>query len=197
MSRGVCRSGVLLLALLGPAGALPDTPVGPAADAPATSAAHRYFTDTELIDQDGRPQRLYRDLIQGRTVVVNTFFTTCTGICPPLSRRMEQIRERLGERVGKDVYLISISVDPERDSPPRLKEYARRYKATPGWFFLTGRKENVDFALRKLGQRVAAPEDHSSVLIIGNDRTELWKKAQGLAQEEDVLQVVESVANDR
>jgi protein SCO1 len=182
-----CLAVLLGLAVLGPA----------FAEEPARSAAHQYFTDTELIDQDGRPMRLYSDLIHARSVVINTFFTTCTGICPPLNQRMAQIQERLGDRLGKDVYLLSISVDPTTDTPPRLKEYAARYRAKPGWFFLTGRKDNVDFVLRKLGERVEAPDDHTSVLIIGNDRTELWKKARGLASTEEVLQVVESVVNER
>lgn len=175
--------------------AIPGAFAGEGSAAP--SAAHRYFTDTELTDQDGRSVRLYSDLIRGRSVVINTFFTTCTSICPPLNRRMVQIQERLGGRLGHDVHLLSISVDPDTDTPPRLKEYARQWGARPGWYFLTGPKEKVDFVLRKLGQLAQAPEDHSGVLLVGNDRTELWKKAFGLARAEDVLQVVDSVANDR
>ncbi len=161
------------------------------------SPAHHYFTDTALTDQDGRLLRFYSDLIRGRTVVINTFFTHCEAICPPLNRRMTQIQDWLGERLGKDVYLVSISVDPTRDTPPRLKEYAQRWGARPGWYFLTGPKENVELVLRKLGQQAAVPEDHTGILLVGNDRTELWKKAVALAPSEDVLKVVESVVNDR
>ena len=186
MSRLTRLTAALLLAVLGRSAA-----------EEATTTAQKYFTDTELINQDGQPMRFYSDLIRGRVVVINTFFTTCTGICPPLSRRMAQIQERLGDRVGRDVHLMSISVDPTNDTPERLKAYARAYKAKAGWFFLAGSKENVDLVLRRLGQYAESPENHTGILLIGNDRTELWKKANALAPAEDVLRVVESVADDR
>ena len=81
-------------------------------------------------------------------------FTTCTGACPVMSGTMAKIQDHLGDRVGKDVRLISISVDPVNDTPAKLKEYAARFHARPGWYFLTGSKENVEAALRKLGQWV-------------------------------------------
>ncbi|HEX8117884.1 MAG TPA: SCO family protein, partial [Pyrinomonadaceae bacterium] len=126
------------------------------------SAAQKWFSDVELIDQDGRKVRFYTDVLRGKTVVVNAFFTTCTSVCPPMNRNMEKIQEALGERVGKDVFLVSISVDPLTDTPPRLKEYAQKFHAKPGWVFLTGRKENVDWALYKLGQYVESKDDHTT-----------------------------------
>jgi protein SCO1/2 len=159
--------------------------------------ARTYFTDTKLIDQDGKVMRLYSDLLHGRSVVIDTFFTTCTGVCPLINRRMAQIQSWLGDRLGKDVYLISISVDPEHDTPPRLLDYAHRFKARRGWYFLTGPKPNVDFVLRKLGHFVSGPDDHNTILLVGNDRTKLWKKAQGVAGGEDLLKVVQSVVDDR
>jgi protein SCO1/2 len=108
-----------------------------------------------------------------------------------------KIQDRLGDRLGKDVHLISISVDPVNDTPAKLKEFAARFKARPGWFFLTGTKENVDAALRKLGQYVETRESHQNLFLIGNDRTGLWKKAFGLARPEDIFPVVDSVVNDK
>lgn len=188
-------SGAVLLPLA--LALLLQAPGAPAADASTLSAARSYFTDTELVDQDGRTLRFYSDLIRGRSVVINTFFTTCSGICPPLNRRMAQIQERVAGRLGRDVHLVSISVDPETDTPPRLKQYATQWGARPGWYFLTGPRERVELVLRKLGQFAAAPDDHSGVLLVGNDRTELWKKAFALARSEDVLSIVDSVVNDR
>lgn len=167
------------------------------ADQQAGSPAAKYFTDVVLINQDGQPMRLYSDLIRGKTVVIIPFFTSCTGVCPVMNRNLESIQERIGDRLGKDIYLISISVDPLTDTPPRLKEYAKRFHARPGWHFLTGKKENVDFALSKLGQYVQAREDHSNIMIVGNDRTGLWKKAFSLAKTEELVKVVEGVANDQ
>jgi len=161
------------------------------------SAEQKYFSDVELLDQDGRKVRFYSDVLKGRTVVVNAFFTTCTSVCPPMNRNMEKLQEALGARVGKDVFLVSISVDPLTDTPPRLKEYAAKFHAGPGWTFLTGKKENVDWALYRVGQYVEAKDDHTTVIIIGNEATGLWKKAFGLARPAELLQIVQSVADDK
>ena len=161
------------------------------------TAASKYFTDVELLDQDGKSVRFYSDVLKGKTVVVNAFFTTCTSVCPPMNRNMEKIQEALGDRVGRDVFLVSVSVDPATDTPPRLKEYAQKFHARPGWTFLTGKKENVDWALYKLGQYVQNKDDHKTVIIIGNERTGLWKKAFGLARADELIAVVNSVADDK
>jgi cytochrome oxidase Cu insertion factor (SCO1/SenC/PrrC family) len=94
-------------------------------------------------------------------------------------------------------YLISITVDPVTDTPARLKEYAAKFHARPGWYFMTGTQENVNFALNKLGQYVADKNDHSSIMIIGNEATGLWKKAFALAQAEELIKIVEGVADDK
>jgi protein SCO1/2 len=184
------KSAPLLLVL----GALAMLPRA-AAGEQASPQARKYFTDTKLINQDGKVMRFYSDLIQGRSVVIDTFFTTCTSICPRLNKRMAEIQAWLGDRLGKDVYLISISVDPEHDTPPRLVEYAKRSKARAGWYFLTGPRPNVDFLLRKLGHFIDSPDDHTTVFLVGNDRTELWKKVQGFANAKDVIAVVQSVVD--
>ena len=161
------------------------------------SPAQKYFTDVELLDQDGRKLRFYTDVLKGKTVVLNAFFTTCTSVCPPMNRNMEKIQEALGDRVGRDVYLVSISVDPQTDTPPRLKEYAQKFHAGPGWLFLTGKKENVDWALYKVGQYVETKDDHTTVIIIGNEATGLWKKALGMANVGELIKIVEGVADDK
>ena len=161
------------------------------------SAAEKYFTDVELTDQDGKKVHFYSDLLKGKTVVVNAFFTTCTSVCPPMNRNMEKIQEALGDRVGRDVFLVSLTVDPETDTPARLKDYAKKFHAGSGWTFLTGKKENLDWALYKLGQYVEKKDDHTTVFIIGNEKTGLWKKAFGMANVAELVQVVESVVNDK
>jgi protein SCO1 len=163
----------------------------------SANPAQKYFTDVMLVNQDGQQMRLYSDLIKGKVVVIIPFFTSCTGVCPVMNRNLAKIQDAMGERLGKDIYLISISVDPITDTPSRLKEYAGRFKARPGWYFLTGKKENVDLALYKLGQKVEVREDHSNIMIIGNDRTGLWKKAFSLANTEELVKIVGSVADDK
>lgn len=158
--------------------------------------AREYFPDVLLVNQDGESMRFYSDLIQGKSVVISVFFTSCVGVCPVLSQKVAAIQRMLGDRLGKEVNLISISVDPETDTPQRLKAYAERFKARPGWYFLGGEKENVDWALHKLGQYVKDKQGHSNILLVGNSRTGRWKKAFGLAPTEELLEVVEAVLND-
>ena len=162
-----------------------------------SSPAANYFSDVQLINQDGKPVRFYSDVLKGKTVVVNAFFTTCTSVCPPMNRNMEKIQEVLGDRVGRDVFLVSITVDPEVDTPARLKDYAQKFHAGAGWIFLTGKKENLDWALYKLGQYVENKDDHKTIFIIGNEPTGLWKKAFAIANLAELVQVVESVVNDK
>ena len=162
-----------------------------------TTAAATYFTDTVLINQNGEEMRLYSDLLKGRTVIINSFFATCQGSCLPMSRNLEKVAQALGDRLGKDAYILSISVDPTVDTPTALKAYAKKLNARPGWYFLTGTKPNVDLVLKKLGQFVDTKTDHLNIFIIGNERTGLWKKAFGLAKSEELVKVVDSVINDQ
>jgi protein SCO1/2 len=161
------------------------------------SPAHKYFTDVTLINQNGEPMRLYSDLLKGKVVVINSFFASCQGSCPVMAATFAKIQDRLGERLGKEVHLISLSVDPETDTPEKLKAFAERFNAKPGWYFLTGTKENVHQALYKLGQYVEQRENHLNIFIVGNEPTGLWKKAFGLAKSDEIIRIVESVLNDR
>jgi protein SCO1/2 len=167
-----------------------------AEDAAAGAAVHPYFSDTVLVDQDGREVRFYSDLIHGKIVVMDFIFTRCVGPCPILSGTFAKLQSRLGDRLGKDVFLLSFSVDPDYDTPERLKEYAGRFRARPGWSFLTGSRANVETVLRKLGQWVESPDQHQTVFILGNEVTGLWKKAFGLAKPEDLFPVIDSVVDD-
>ena len=193
----------LILALAGfanaqepaPKPATPDTTQTPAAK--ISSSAEKYFTDVMLVNQDGEKMRFYSDLLQGHTVIINSFFATCQGSCLPITRNLEKVQEALGDRLGKDARIISISVDPEVDTPAELKAFGKKFHARPGWYFVTGPKENVEFVLKKIGQFVTDKQDHYNIVIIGNERTGLWKKAFGLAKSEALVEVVESVLNDK
>jgi protein SCO1/2 len=171
-------------------------PGTPAANS-ASSNAEKYFTDIVLLNQDGEKMRLYSDLLQGKTVIINSFFATCKGSCLPITRNLEKVQEALGDRLGKDARIISISVDPTVDTPGELMAFGKKFHARTGWYFLTGSKENVEFVLKKLSQFVENKQDHANVIIVGNDRTGLWKKAFGLAKSEQLIEVVNSVLNDK
>ena len=161
------------------------------------SPAQKYFTDVELVTQNGEKKRFYTDLLQGKVVIINSFFGTCKGTCLPMNRNLEKVQEALGDHIGKDVHILSISVDPTVDTPASLKEYAKTLNAKKGWYFLTGDPQNVGFALKKLGQFVSDKNDHTNIILIGNDRTGLWKKAFGLAPAAELIKIVESVLTDQ
>lgn len=167
-----------------------------AAIAAENPAAH-YFAQLKLTDQDGRRVDLYQDLMKGKVVVINSFFASCQGSCPAMAKTFQRLQDKLGDKVGRDVFLISITVDPATDTQPMLKKYAAEWKARPGWYFLTGSKEEVSAALKKLGLYVDERETHQNLILVGNDRTGLWKKLFGLANSEEISTSVESVINDR
>ncbi len=165
--------------------------------ATAAGAGDHYLANLKLTDQNGRRVDLYDDLIHGKTVVINSFFASCTGSCPVMARTFLHLQKMFGDRIGKDVFLVSITVDPENDTPAKLKEYAERMGAKPGWSFLTGSRAEVETALKKIGQYTEVREGHVNIMIAGNDRTGLWKKIQGIAGASDVYDVVITVADDR
>lgn len=175
----------------------PPTPQQPPISSDGQSPAQKYFSDVELTNQNGEKMRFYSDVLKGRVVVIHSFFSTCRSACVPLIQNMRKLQDMLSDKVGKDVYLISITVDPIMDTPERLKAFATKNGAKFGWFFLSGKKENVDWALYKLGQYVENKQDHPTIIIMGNEPKGLWKKAFGLAKPEDLLAVAESVLNDK
>ena len=148
--------------------------------------------DTELLDQNGRKIHFYTDLVKGHTVVINFIFTTCTTICPPLGATFARVQKELGDKAGRDVRFISISVDPATDTPERLKAWGAKFHAGDGWTFVTGNKPQVDELLRALGASSARREDHSPTVLIGNDAQGLTR-TYGLAQTSQLVQIINNI----
>jgi cytochrome oxidase Cu insertion factor (SCO1/SenC/PrrC family) len=147
----------------------------------------RYFTDTRLLDQGGREVRFYTDALRGKIVLISFIYTSCTDICPILMHNLSDVQASLGDRFGKDVFFVSISVDPEDDTPEELKKYAGRYGAKPGWTFLTGPKKDVDAVIRRFGEFQADFEDHSMTFVLGDVKNARWSKMRGDQPPEAVL----------
>jgi cytochrome oxidase Cu insertion factor (SCO1/SenC/PrrC family) len=150
--------------------------------------------DVVVQDQNGRQLNFYSDLIKGKTVAINFLFTTCTTICPPLAATFRKVQVEMGERVGRDVHLISISVDPVIDVPQRLKAFAAKFKAGEGWTFVTGDRTEIDRLLKVLGAAVADKNDHTPMLVIGNDEAQYWTRTYGLAPASSIVQVIKDAA---
>ena len=149
--------------------------------------------DVEVLDQEGHALHFYSDLIKGKTVAINFIFTNCTTICPPLAATFARVQKEMGEKVGKDVNFISISVDPLTDTPERLKAWGAKFKAGAGWTFVTGSKPQMDKLLNALGASVSRREDHSPVVIVGNDLKRVWTRTYGLARISQMVGLIESV----
>jgi cytochrome oxidase Cu insertion factor (SCO1/SenC/PrrC family) len=158
--------------------------------ASAASGSASYFPNHILLTQENTPVRFYDDLLKGKVVLINFIFTTCTGICPPMTSNLAKVQSYLGERVGREVVMISISVDPVVDTPAKLKKYAASFGAKPGWYFLTGDKQNVDWVLYKLGGYVEDKMAHSGVLVIGNEATGEWIKTAALRNPGQIAEAV-------
>jgi protein SCO1/2 len=137
-----------------------------------------YFPNVVLTTQDGAKVHFYDDLLKGKMVVIELIYTHCVDACPLETARLAQIQHLLGDRVGKDIFFYSISIDPERDTPAELKAYAEKYHAGPGWFFLTGKKDDIDLISKKLGL-YSAPnprnrDGHAPAVLLGNEATGQW-----------------------
>lgn len=150
-----------------------------AADGPNRS----HFPNVELITQDGKTVHFYDDLIKGKIVAVAFIYTTCQYACPLETARMAQVQKKLGDRVGNDIFFYSISIDPEHDTPEVLKAYMEKFHVGPGWTFLTGKKEDIDFLQKRLGvysDPSINADGHLPHLLIGNDETNQWIRASAL-----------------
>ncbi|WP_426731386.1 SCO family protein [Myxococcus faecalis] len=156
-------------------------------------AAAKYFTNTELVDQDGRTHRFYEDLVRGRKVLINFAFTSCKGACSPITKHLTQVQQRLGERVGRDITMITLSVDPANDTPKSLGAFTKKLGVKPGWYFLTGARENITLVLKKLGGYVDDPDAHNTTLLIGDAATGVWVKSPAMAQVENIVHAVENL----
>jgi len=143
-----------------------------------------YFPNVELTNQNGQVVHFYDDLLKGKIVVLDLIYTNCQFACPLETARLAQVQRILGDRVGKDIFFYSISIDPARDTPNQLKEYAEKFHAGPSWQFLTGKKEDIDLISKKLGlysdPDPANKDGHTPDVLLGNEVTGQWIRNSAL-----------------
>ena len=152
-----------------------------------------YFPDLPVITQDGKTLHFYNDLIKGKIVVVSFVYTSCSDLCPILTARLADVKDKLGDAVGHDIFFISMSVDPEHDTPEMLKAFADAFDATaPGWQFVTGQPEDIKAINAKFGDRSAerSLKNHRNEILIGNDATGDWQRNSAF---DDVNQLVMTI----
>jgi protein SCO1/2 len=146
-----------------------------------------YVPNVEVVTQDGEKLRFFDHLIKDKVVVISFIYTSCPDVCPLTTARMAQIQQRLGDAVGRDIFMYSISIDPENDTPEVLKEYANAFDAGPGWQFLTGTPENIDIIRDRLGDRLEDLNDHTQEVRLGNGATGEWHRGALLGDIEILL----------
>ena len=154
--------------------------------------------DTMVLDQNGRPLHFYTDLVKNKTIAINFIFTTCTTICPPMTANFAKLQKMMMAQGQKDFYLISVSVDPENDTPAKLKAYAEMFHAQPGWTFVTGTRAELQpiwqaFSVYSGG----AKQDHSPTVVIGNDARHSWTYASGLTSANKLVTVIGAVLENQ
>lgn len=176
----------------------PDTNPPTSATSPETEDASSFSSsripDIAVYDQNGKRLNFYSDLIKGKTVAINFIFTTCTTICPPLTATFRRVQQDLAISAPKAA-LISISVDPSTDTPQRLNDFAGKFKAGPGWTFVTGGSEDIASLLRALGAAVANKNDHTPMILIGNDAAGYWTRAYGLSSPAALVKTIAEAAS--
>jgi cytochrome oxidase Cu insertion factor (SCO1/SenC/PrrC family) len=195
MRLGISVAMVAFAAWPGAAIAAETTP--PAPEPPGAAAARAYFPDVVLVDQSGRELRFQSELIEGKTVVLGSFFTECSEHCPAQLATWARVAKALGPRMERDVRFVAVSVRPSQDTPARLGAFAASVGATPGWYFVTGEPAAINLVAAKLDLRPEAPGTHSGTWWIGNVRSGLWKKASAEVSAEELLAAIEACLQDK
>ena len=158
-----------------------------------------WFTNVEVKTQDGRTLRFYDDVLKGKIVLINFFFTDCDAVCPLMTENLARVQELLGDRVGKDIFMVSISLEPEHDTPEVLAAYAKTYGVGPGWLFLTGKKTDIDLLRHRLGfvdsdpVEDADPEQHIGTVRIANEPLHRWAMCPALVDPAALVRTVKRV----
>jgi protein SCO1 len=175
-------------------------PAGPTvAPQPRKIYGAEYFSNLTLTTHAGDQVRFYDDLIRDKVVAVNMMYATCEGICPLATSNLLRVQKLLGERVGRSVFMYSITLLPDQDTPQRLREYVEMHDVGPGWLFLTGRRADIQHLRYRLGfydfdpAVDSAKETHTGMVRIGNDVTERWTMAASLAGPEQILTTINHV----
>jgi protein SCO1 len=164
---------------------------------PATgSTASRRFPNVEVITHEGKKFHFYEDLIKDRIVLINFFYAKCEKFCPPQTANLLKVQKLLSERVGRDIFMYSITLKPTEDTPEMLQHYARMHELGPGWQLLTGKPEDMEQLRVKLGFRDSDPEldkdtsNHIGLVLFGNDRLNRWTGCPALTDPHEIIREI-------
>ncbi len=177
--------------------------VSPMARASAARAGRAGGPRTErlpnvlLQTHEGRDVHFYDDLVKGRLVVFNMMYANCTNLCPPNTASLLQVQKALGDRVGREVFMYSLTLQPAIDKPADLRRYMDKYGVQDGWTFLTGQPRDIELLRLKLGFYSADPvadadlKQHTGMVRIGDDARDRWSMVPAQAS---TAQLVNSIS---
>ncbi len=168
---------------------------------PTTFAANKdlrsnALPDLPVVTHEGKRVRFYSDLIEGKIVLINFMYSTCKGICPGMTTNLKDVYRALGDRVGRDVFMYSITLQPEKDTAERLRSYVKARGIGDGWYFLTGEAFDLDQIRKRLGFYDPNPEvdedrtQHTGMLRVGNDARQRWTMCPALAEPSAIVRSV-------
>jgi protein SCO1/2 len=162
-----------------------------------------WFTNVEVTTQDGRTLRFYADVMRGKILLINFFFTECDAVCPLMTENLVRVQELLAPRVGTDIFMVSITLQPEHDTPEMLAAYARTYGVGPGWLFLTGKRSDIELLRHRLGFVDSDPtqdadlEQHIGTVRIANEPLRRWAMCPALLDPAALVRTVKRVIPER
>jgi protein SCO1/2 len=198
MSAGLAAAAVVPAAVAKTGTALgerhPPRKAGPLSD---TERRRQRFPNVPVVDHDGNILRFYDDMVKDKIVLVNFMFTRCDGTCPGTTANLKKVQAEFGDRMGRDIFMYSISLDPDHDTPERLKAYADLFNVKPGWRFITGSKQNLDLIRREFGFYRVDPEldrqndSHTGAVKFGIERLERWGMCAARGKPKYIAQYVE------
>jgi cytochrome oxidase Cu insertion factor (SCO1/SenC/PrrC family) len=159
--------------------------------------ARNYFTDTQVIDQNGNKLRFYTDVLRERVVLISFMFTNCEYACPMQAQKLKQARALMVPAIRDEVWYVTLSVDPERDTPQAMKQFAENQGLDESrWLFLTGEKQNVELLIKKLGQYTPDIEAHTTLMLAGNDRTRHWTRVLPMVPPDGIAQQLRALVEE-
>ena len=188
-------AGLLALVAAGCSGRPPEPP--PTPPNVVATIREQHLPNIELVTHEGRRVRFYDDLVKGKVVAINFMFATCRNACPESTQHLVEVQHALGDRMGRDVTFLSISLDAERDTPEVLRGYAEAHGAGPGWYFLTGKHDDIELLRHKLGAYELDPvidadrTQHTGLVILGNEPAGRWKAITALGKPVRIRQAIE------
>ena len=169
---------------------------GPVAAFAAPGPQANYFPNLVLQSHEGRKLRFYDDVLRGKIVVINMMYTVCTGICPGNTANLMRVQEMLGSRIGRDIFMVSLTLRPEFDTPKALQAYVTQYGIKPGWTFLTGKPADMEIIRRTLGFFDSDPatdrdiSQHTGMVRIGNTVRDRWVMTPALASPRQIARTI-------